>query len=520
VLFSIAINKRPLTSIGNDGLIWRNFVIGRAVLAMALPSEEEVLDDVSSAWRLQRIKCLIVFVLQLFALAIDESIVTTLMPKYIKLATTDTANTTGNSALLVISSGVATIVFQIILGRYADKTRRTVRFLVVCNSCAVIGNIIYSIPYGIYVLVIGRFIRGIGTSAFVIVIGEVARSYVPKDLCRAISMCLMGTIMGELIGPIAAKSYHNIDFMVAKLHIRHPNAMTLLTSGIFLLVLVLTLMLASDLSSDFDLKANYYEILNERQRKDEICTTLTDDDSPTQESPKNESSLLFDRKVSAASQTSISNENCLTTSLQLLRNVVTLVILFASCVLAHSESLFWKYATKIARRKVNIDFHYNSVLTTLGVLTKGATFLLVGSIGEKIGDVALVFASFALVILSVASWLIMEVLTSERSAMLSFFVIAFAAICMSSCGEIALRVLMAKLVPSCMQSYSEAFRLCFATFGAKFADLLHVAELSSPLICGTIIAGVNVVTIAVVNMNYQYLVDPAPLIQIKSRKCY
>ena len=488
---------------------------------MNLPSEEDVLEDVSPEWKVRRIKCLTVFVVQLFVLTFDESIVSTLMPNYIQFVTVGSADKSTYAALLMISYGLAAIVFQLILGRNADQTRRVRRLLVLSNSCSVLGNCIYSIPYGIFVLMIGRFIRGIGASASVIVIGEVARSYLPKDLCRAVSMCLTGSILGSLLGPIAANAFKKVDIVTAKLHIRHENALTLLTSGFFLFVLILTLVLTSDLSSDFDLKSNYYELLaHNKRREDEGRVSLTDEDSSVEESIRDETFLLFGRRSSASSQNGISNENSLKISLQLVLNVVTLAVIFASFVLAHSTILLRKYGVMMVRHKANIDSRYNSVLETLSVLTRGATFLVVGSIGEKVGDVSLVYAGFALVIFSGACWLIIETLSTDNSATLSLFVIALAAICISSCGEISLQVLMAKLVPSSIQSFSEAFRLFYVVLGVNVADLFHGAELSVPLVSGTILTGLNVVTIAVINMNYQYLADPQPIIQITSRKYY
>ena len=488
---------------------------------MNFPTDEEVLEGLSSEWKVRRMKCMIIFVVQLFALAIDESIVTLLMPKYVGLATNNSASNSTNMTLLLISSVGSTIVFQLILGRNADTTRRIKRLLVLCNSCSVLGSCIYSIPYGIIVLLIGRFVRGIGTSALVIIIGEVARSYIPKDLCRAVSMCLTGWILGDLLGPIVAKYFVNVDFVVSKLHVRQPNALTLFTSGLFLLVLALTTILASDLSLDFDLKVNSYEITKDRQSREETNMIQSeDDDSSVQEVIEGESSLLFARKPSVTSQNGISSENSFAVYLQLVRNVVILAVIFASSVLTHSELLLRKYGIMMARSQAGIDFRYNSVITTLSVLTRGATFLVVGSIGEKVGDVSLVYAGFALVILSAASWLVMEVVTLDQSAMLSFFVITLAVVCMSSCGEISLLVLMAKLVPSGIQSQSEAFRLLFIMLGLKLADLFYAAELSAPLICATILAGVNIVTIAIINMNYQNLADPKPLLQVNSRKYY
>lgn len=485
---------------------------------MNFSSNEDDLEEMSAEWKVRRIKCLTVFVVQLFALAVDSSIVSTLEPAYLKFAIKDSANYTTYAALLTTSYGLAAIIFQLILGGNADKTRRIKRLLVLCNSCSALGNCIYSIPHGILVLMIGKFIRGIGASAYVIVIGEVARSYLPQDLRRAVAMCLTGTILGELLGPVAAGSFLKVSFDAASLRIRHENALTLATSAFFLVVLVLTVILASDLSASFDLKASYYELA--ANRCDNEGRLALKEDDLVESAMEDESAMLFGRRPSIEDPGRISNESVFKVLQQLLGNVVTLTIMFASFVFAHYTLLLREYAIMTSRRKTKIDSRYSSVITTLSVLTRGATFLAVGSLGEKVSDISLVYAGFAFAILSGACWLIVEYMTTDDSAMLSLFVISLAAVCLSSCGEISLQVLIAKLVPSSIQSSSEAFRLGFMTLGGSMAELIHAAEISVPLVSGTVLTGLNVVTIAVVNMNYQYLADPKPLIKIASRKYY
>eukprot|EP00112_Aurelia_sp_Birch-Aquarium-sp1_P020636 Seg537.1 transcript_id=Seg537.1/GoldUCD/mRNA.D3Y31 product="hypothetical protein" protein_id=Seg537.1/GoldUCD/D3Y31 len=526
--------------------------------------DEEICDDIPSEWKVRRIKCLSIFVLQLFALAFDQTIISTIMPRYVKQATVSTDAADTYVTLLITSYGIATILFQLILGWRADQTRRIKRVLVLCNICSIIGNVIFSMPYGILLLMIGRFIRGIGTAAYVIVIGEVARSYVPRDLCRAISMCLTGTIIGELLGPVAVGHFKKLDFKIGTWHVWHENALSLITSGVFLIVLILTLALASDLSLEFDLKVNYQaqcgnlqesrlaldnkkkgkdgewerveweqEREQEREKKPQADTgTDIEPDAEPQtaediaentcedtEDDMDEHTKLF-RKQSLVQSSRMTTEKIWKIAYELVRNPITLSVMWASFVLAHTTGLFRVHSRVLSRGKVNIPSRYNSVINTLTVLTRGATYLVVGSIGDKVGDVSLTYAGFALSILSCACWLLIVYLTTDNSAMLSLFIIYLATISISSCGEIALQVLMAKLVPSNIQSFAEAFRSCFMTLGLSVADIFYKMELSIPLLSGAIITALNVVTIAIVNMNYQYLAVPKPLIHVSSRKYY
>ena len=58
------------------------------------------------------------------------------------------------------------------------------------------------------------------------------------------------------------------------------------------------------------------------------------------------------------------------------------------------------------------------------------------------------------------------------------------------------------------------------TLGLSVADIFYKMELSIPLLSGAIITALNVVTIAIVNMNYHHLAVPKPLIHVSSRKYY
>ena len=364
--------------------------------------DEDICDDIPSEWKVRRIKCLSIFVLQLFALAFDQNIISTIMPRYVKQAAVSTNDADTYVTLLIISYGIATILFQLILGWRADQTRRIKRVLVLCNTCSIIGNLIFSMPYGILLLLIGRFIRGIGTAAYVIVIGEVARSYIPRDLCRAISMCLTGTIIGELLGPVAVGHLKKLDFKIGTWHLWHENALSLMTSGMFLIVLILTLALASDLSLEFDLKVNYQaqcgnlqesrlaldntkkgkdderERERERGEKPQVDTnTDVEPDAENQsaqefaentgeetEDDMNEHTKLF-RRQSLVQSSRTTTEKTWKIAYELVRNPITLAVMWASFVLAHTTGLFRVHSHVLSQGKVNVPSRYNSVINTL-----------------------------------------------------------------------------------------------------------------------------------------------------------
>ena len=481
--------------------------------------EDDLFNDISPEWKINRIKCLSIFVLQLFALEIDQNVISGLVPSYIKFVDS-TADAQTFRVLLRISYFVALIVFQVIFARNADQTRKIKRLILLCNVCSIVGNVVYSVPNSILILMIGRFIRGIGSAVYAIVIGEVIRSYVPRDLYRAISMCAIGTVIGRLLGPAISSLLRNADFKIFTWQIRHENAYSLTTAAMFFVVFILTAAIASDLSLSFDLKANYQETLIQQRKSNKKAPLDVESDlgSDGEGSDSQENKRLFGSSVKESHVAS--SESTLSIISEIGRNPITLATLWASFVFAHTSGLYESQIMDLARNKIGVPKHYDSVIGTLGVLATGATFLVVGSLGERVGDVSWIYGGYALTILCGACWLIMDYLTTDNSALLSLFIIYVAALSISACGGIALQVLVGKLVPSNIQCFTEAFRSFFVVLGSNVAGLFNQLELSIPLLSAPLLAAVNVVTIAVINMNYQYLVDPKPLVQISSRKYY
>ena len=449
-------------------------------------------------WEMKRIKCLFVYLMQFFVLSVDHSLIVS--KQTLHLGRTRLPVDKNVLDILVTLSYVSSVaLFSLILGRYADKYRKTKRLILIGNVCSILGNVIYAVPYSIVSLLFGQFIRGIGRAVYVIVIGEVARSYLPKDLLGVISLCLTVASIGSLLSPIVEKCAHHWH------DLWDESASILFVAGLYLIAVLLTAILASDLSLEYDVKANLGLAVVEK----EMETRYSEDTDDFEEN-----AALFGPSTGNTE----ANANWFTILLKLLRNPITLAVIWSSFVLTHSKRMLVDHVPNLSA--VGIPDHYTSVVNSLTVFTTGMTYLVVGSISKKVADISIVCAGYFLVVLSSACWLIIAYLPGDDSALLPLFIIYLAASSISSCGEIALLVLMAKLVPCSVQSFSEAFRVCLLILGSRLADALYSMESQIPLVSTAISLALCFITIPILNMNYQYLVDPKPIVVVQSQQYY
>lgn len=66
---------------------------------------------------------------------------------------------------VVGSMYTSAIIASVVLGRYMDKMRNARRVVLFTEISAVIGNLLYSLPYSSWLLVIGRFLCGFSDAA-------------------------------------------------------------------------------------------------------------------------------------------------------------------------------------------------------------------------------------------------------------------------------------------------------------------------------------------------------------------
>ena len=118
------------------------------------------------------------------------------------------------------------------------------------------GNVIYSLGFSPYLILVGRFIAGLGAAFDTVATGELARSYEEKQLTGLIALCNIGESFGFVIAPGLSTIFRNFNVKVGSWQISYKNAGPLVIAILFAVIQFAAAFGAHDLLKEYDLKEN------------------------------------------------------------------------------------------------------------------------------------------------------------------------------------------------------------------------------------------------------------------------
>ena len=79
--------------------------------------------------------------------------------------------------LTVGAMSTSGVISGVALGKYMDKMRNARRIVLSTAVLAILGNLLYSLPFSPWLLVVGRFLCGFSDATFSVMTGKVLISY-------------------------------------------------------------------------------------------------------------------------------------------------------------------------------------------------------------------------------------------------------------------------------------------------------------------------------------------------------
>lgn len=151
---------------------------------------------------------------------------------------------------------LSAVLFSIMIGRWVDRTRNVRIAFLVCNMSVIFGNVLYSVHHSPWFLVVGRFLCGIGGPLRSVMSGEVSRCFPTDQVTRKFS--LMGTAfsLGFILGPGLNFAFKDFDLRFGLFHLTFANVAGFYMAGLFIIVQVVVFLTVTDLSKEYDLKAD------------------------------------------------------------------------------------------------------------------------------------------------------------------------------------------------------------------------------------------------------------------------
>ena len=206
-------------------------------------------------WKMKRKSTLVIYTIQYFVNGAEQSInISTLWLYVTSLMGTNSPGTF--YALISASVFLPPILFGPLLARYADRTRNVKFCLIFGNSIAMLGSILYVIPFSPYCALCGRFLQGFMLALRSLMVGEIARSFPSSETQYYAPILSIVQLLGFSLAPALVIFLQRTNFWIGTIHITYANVTGVVILGFVILLQVLIILFAHNLSAEYDLKGN------------------------------------------------------------------------------------------------------------------------------------------------------------------------------------------------------------------------------------------------------------------------
>ena len=156
--------------------------------------------------------------------------------------------------LSVSFMGTTGVIFPLFISPYIDNSRNIKKAILIINVLGLVGNLLYSLPFSPVIPLIGQLLAGTTPAFGVIAMGEISRCYSPEKLTKRVSALSLIYSVGTFTSIGLVFCFLYIDFYIGKWHINYASMPGLFLTLAFTVSTVLSLILVSDVSKEFDLK--------------------------------------------------------------------------------------------------------------------------------------------------------------------------------------------------------------------------------------------------------------------------
>jgi len=137
------------------------------------------------------------FILRFFLMGVEYSII---LPTAILYMRTFQAGPF-MTGVTIAAYPAAAIISLPLFGYLYDRTKRLRELLLLLNFFEALGNLLYALPYAIWMPPLGRFVAGIGDGFLALTVGELTYLYPDKQRLGILSLMEFGRVLGLIIGP-------------------------------------------------------------------------------------------------------------------------------------------------------------------------------------------------------------------------------------------------------------------------------------------------------------------------------
>ena len=383
--------------------------------------------------------------------------------------------------LIIAVYSFSSTIFGLICGILIDKYRKMRLYTNITLLLQIIGSLIYVIPFSPSYLLVGRLIAGAGDTFSSTSTGETVRLFDTHQATSNIWKIAAAYSVGFALGPGIGIIFKDISFDIWLIHVEYTNFVGIFIAGLLLIALIAANLLIHDCSLEFDLK-EYLRENNLEFISDDHFDVLFEQDNKAREKIMN-SALIQKDKVKLNSETTplLFKQEKSTTALvkALLKNANIVFIFISSFFFMHSLFAFDVLLPLVSLELLKWDITaLTIILVASAILYFFALMLFSKFCTSNSGVYNMTIICILLHLIEFGILIAMKMVTrnlTKNVTLMVAFLICY--IFVWFIEEVLLRSILAQMVPSQVQSFTESIRNGFSRASTVVASLTAPAAL-------------------------------------------
>jgi len=159
------------------------------------------------------------------------------------------------------------LLFNPIISRISDKIRRPKLMVTLSNIVAIVGNLIYIIPYSPVYAATGFILFGFKYTLRPIMIGEIVRSYPAAEVTHKLPAIVCARNFGMIAAVLFLLPFQHVQFSLFTIPVSYGNVTGVIGTALYIIIQILVYFFVHDLSNEYDLKKVEQEANNKSKKR-------------------------------------------------------------------------------------------------------------------------------------------------------------------------------------------------------------------------------------------------------------
>ena len=223
---------------------------------------------------------MIIFIFQTILTGMDLSLTMVTLWLYLKELVKPN-NPSLYYSLISCSFILASITFSGLIGYFVDRYRNVRLAFFTINTLAILGNLLYALPYSPWFLITGRLLTGIISPLRSVIVGEIARSFPCNELPNKMSHIGLAFAFGFVAGPASNLFFKNVEVTIMSWKITYVNMPGIYMAALFSVIQIMSWFMLSNLSKKYDMKMETMETVTSEDDNENIDFKANEADDTT-----------------------------------------------------------------------------------------------------------------------------------------------------------------------------------------------------------------------------------------------